>query len=262
MPAAPPLRELQQGFAAALFGDVDGNGVAAWVDGAGLEPSARLRIYEHAIAATLLAALRTSYPGVLALVGEDFFDTLAARYRRQHPSTSGNLQHFGGALADFLADMSEASKLRYLPDVARLEWCRQLTALAADATTVDASRCAEVAVAAPERLRMRLHPSVYLLRSSHAVLSLWQWCHSPSDAAPRVEVGEQVMLWRDGGEVAMAALEPATFRCIEMLAGGHDVATSWAGAREVDNTFDLESCLRDLLGHGLVVAFTDEETSP
>lgn len=259
MPAAPPLRELQQGFAAAVLGGDDG--VAAWVDGAGLEPTARLRIYENAIAATLIAALRTSYPGVLALVGEDFFDTMAARYRHQHPSTSGNLQQFGAALADFIAGMPEVRKLRYLPDVARMEWCRQSAALAADATAVDAPRCAEVAAAAPEHLRLRLHPSVHLLRSAYAVLSLWQWCQSPSDAAPRVDEGEQVMLWRDGGEVAMAALEPATFRCIEMLAGGHDVATAWGGAREVDNTFDLEPCLRDLLGYDLVVAFTDEETS-
>lgn len=258
MPASPSLRELQQGFVAAMLGD--SCGVTAWVVGAGLEPQARLRIYQHAIAANLSDALRTSYPGVLALVGEDFFEAMASRYRRQHPSTSGNLQHFGHALAEFMADMPEASQLRYLPDMARLEWCRQLTALAADASTVDATRCAEVAVTAPEQLHIRLHPSVRLLRSDYAVLSLWQWCKLPTDTAPRVEPGEQLMLWRDEGEVAMAALEPATFRCIEMLAGGHDLASAWISAREVDDTFDLESCLRDLLGHGLVVAFTGEET--
>lgn len=260
MPAAPRLRELQQGFAAAVLGRDDG--VAAWVGGAGLEPAARLRIYEHAIAATLTAALRDTYPGVLALVGEEFFDAVAARYRRQHPSTSGNLQHFGAALADFLTGMPEAATLQYLPDVARLEWCRQLTALAADATTVDALRCAEVAVAAPESLHLRLHPSVHMLRSAHAVLSLWQWCQAPGEAAPRADVGEHVLLWREDGDVAMAALAPATFRCIEMLADGHGVVTAWTSARDVDPAFDLESCLRDLLGHGLVVAFADEETSP
>jgi hypothetical protein len=214
------------------------------------------------MAANLSDALRTSYPAVLALVGEDFFEAMAVRYRRQHPSTSGNLQHFGDALAEFMTDMPEASQLRYLPDVARLEWCRQLTALAADATPVDAPRCAEVAVTAPEQLHIRLHPSVHLLRSDYAVLSLWQWCQSPFGTAPRLDQAELLMLWRDAGEVAMAPLEPATFRCIEMLAGGHDLATAWIGARDIDDTFDLESCLRDLLGHGLVVAFTGEETPP
>lgn len=260
MPAAPRLRDLQQGFAVAVLGRDEG--VSDWIIGAGLEPAARLRIYQHAVAATQGAALRDSYPGVLALVGEDFFDAMAARYRRQYPSTSGNLQHFGASLADFLANMTEARKLTYLPDVARLEWCRQLTALASDAPPVDAMRCAEVAAAAPARLYLRLHPSIHLLRSAHAVLSLWQWCQAPSDRAPSVDEGEQVLLWREDGDVAMATLEPATFRCIEMLAGGNDVATAWAGACNLDHAFDLESCLRDLLGHGLVVAFTDEETSP
>lgn len=260
MSAAPRLRELQQGFVDAVLGrDVR---AADWVVGAGLEPAARLRIYGHSVAATLTAALRDSFPGVLALVGEDFFDAMGARYRQQHPSTSGNLQHFGADFADFIAEMPEAAGLRYLPDVARLEWCRQLAALAADAGTVNALRSAELAAAEPGKLRLRLHPSLHLLRSDYAVLSLWQWCQSPSAAPPSVNEGESVLVWRDGVDVAMAALKPATFRCIEMLAGGDAIATAWAAAREVDDAFDLEICLRDLLGQELVVAFTDEETSP
>lgn len=260
MSSAPRLRELQLGFVDAVLGrDLS---AADWVVGAGLEPAARLRIYEHSVAATLTAALRDSFPCVLALVGEDFFDVMGASYRRQHPSTCGNLQHFGAGLADFIAGMPEAAGLRYLPDVARLEWCRQLAALAADAPVVDAQRCAAVAAAAPEQLRLRLHPSVHMLRSDYAVLSLWQWCQSPSTAPPRVDVGESVLLWRDGSDVAMAALDPGTFRCIELLAGGEAIAAAWSGGRDVDDAFDLEACLRDLLGQGLVVAFTDEETSP
>lgn len=125
-----------------------------------------------------------------------------------------------------------------------------------------APRCAEVALAVPQRLRLCLHPSVHLLRSAYAVLSLWQWCQSPSDATPRVDEGDQVLLWRDGGDVSMVALDLSTFHCIEMLADGHDVAAAWVGARTLDHAFDLESCLRDLLGQGLIVAFTDEETAP
>lgn len=260
MPAVPRLRDLQIGFVDVVLGrDVS---AADWVVGAGLEPAARLRIYVHAVATTLNAALRDSFPGVLSLVGEDFFDAMASRYRLEHPSASGNLQHFGADFADFIAAMPEAAGLRYLPDVARLEWSRQLAALAADAGTVDALRCTVLAAAEPGTLRLRLHPSLQLLRSEHAVLSLWQWCQSPSAAPPSVNEGECVLLWREGTGVAMAALEPATFRCIELLEGAEPVAAAWRGACEVDDAFDLEACLRDLLGQGLVTAFIDEETSP
>lgn len=260
MPAAPRLHELQQGFADAVLGR--GDAVAAWVDGAGLEPAARLRIYRHTVGNTLTAALRESYPAVLALVGDDFFDAMAERYRRAHPSTSGNLQHFGGALAGFIEAMPEARALGYLADVARLEWLRQLTALAADAAPVDAAGRAAAAAVAPDSLRVALHPSLHLLRSGYPVLTLWQWCQAPSAAAPGIDGGgEQVLLWRDGGDVAMALPDPATFRCIERLAEGYSVASAWAAATAVDHGFDLQACLRDLLAQGLVTTFINEESS-
>ena len=93
-------------------------------------------------------------------------------------------------------------------------------------------------------------------------MTLWRWCLTPSAAPPAIDEGEQVLLWRDGAEVAMAVLAPATFRCLELLADGRDVASARAAAHSVDSEFCLESCLRDLLMQGLIVAFSDEEISP
>lgn len=258
MPAAPRLRELQQGFADALSGR--GDAVSTWIEGAGLAPTARLQIYRHAVAGTLEAALRDSYPVVLALVGEDFFEVLVARYRLQHPSTSGNLQHFGAALADFIAQMPEAQALGYLPDVARLEWLRQTAALAAEATAVEAAALVRAAEREPEHLQLWLHPSVQLLRSDHAVLTIWQWCQAADGSELRLDgSAEQVLLWRDGHEVAMALLDPATYACIEALHEGKPLAAACAAATGMDGDFNPEPCLRDLLAQGLIVACNDEE---
>lgn len=258
MPAAPRLHELQQGFAAAVLGRSDD--VAAWVDGAGLDPAARLRIYRNAVAATLDAALHDAFPTVHALVGEDFFEAMAARYREQHPSTCGNLQSFGGALPGFIEAIPQARSLGYLADIARLDWLRQLTVLAPDAAPADARAAADAAAVEPRRLHLRLHPSLHLLHSRWAVLTLWQWCQSPGGPAPRPDRGgESVLLWRDGGEVAMAAVDPATFHCIEVLAAGGDVAAAHRAAMDLDAAFDLQPCLRDLLVQGLVVAFNNQE---
>ncbi|EIL99263.1 DUF2063 domain-containing protein [Rhodanobacter thiooxydans] len=258
MPAAPRLHELQQGFAAAVLGH--GDDVAAWIDGAGLDPAARLRIYRNAVAATLEAALHDTFPTVHALVGEDFFDAMAARYRQRHPSTCGNLQSFGGALPGFIEAMPQARSLGYLADIARLDWLRQLTVLAPDATPADAHAAADAAAVEPRQLHLRLHPSLHLLHSRWAVLTLWRWCQSPVGPAPRPDRGgESVLLWRDGGEVVMAAVDPATFRCIDVLAAGGDVAAAHRAAMDLDAAFDLQPCLRDLLVQGLVVAFNNQE---
>ena len=257
MPTVPRLRELQRSFADALM--ERGDAIEVWIDGAGLDSSARLRIYRHSIAGTQTTALRDSYPTVHALVGDDFFEVLASRYRVRYPSTCGNLQHFGGAMAVFIADMPDVKQLSYLPDVARLDWLRQCAALAADAQPVGPQTSAAAAAVPPERLRMRLHPSLQSLHSVFPVLSIFRWCQSPSDPAPRPDSGaEHVLLWRDGGEVAMAAVEPATYRCIEALGAGRDVAIAWAAATALDSNFDLERCLRDLLARGLIVEFREE----
>lgn len=253
MRAAPSLLELQQGFVAAMLGQ--GDEVSAWIDGAGLAPDARLRVYRHAIAGTLHAALRDTYPVVLALVGEGFFEELAERYRLEHPSSAGNLQHFGAAMPHFIERMPALQALPYLPDVARLEWLRQETALAAEQPALDATALAHWASCEPAELRIDFHPSMHRLSSHHAVLTLWRWCQAPQGVASNPDAGaEHVLLWRDGGEVAMAEVDPATLRCIVALAEGDDLASAYLAATDVDPHFDIQTCLHDLLAHRLIVS--------
>ncbi|MEO5813174.1 MAG: putative DNA-binding domain-containing protein [Rhodanobacter sp.] len=261
MHTAPTLTELQGRFLDALYDDSDAGPIEE-IAGNGLEPPARLRIYRHSCNQIQSAALRAAYPAALALVGAAFFEQTARGYRHARPSASGNLQGFGAGFADYLASLSSLAGYPYLPDVARLEWRRQLAVLAADADTIDTDTPVEMTGTAFHRQHVQLHPSVQLLRSRYAVMTLWRWCLAPSATAPPVDEGEQVLLWRDGVEVAMAVLAPATFRCVELLADGHDVATARAAACSVDNEFDFASCLGDLLAQGLIVTFTDEEISP
>jgi hypothetical protein len=70
-----------------------------------------------------------------------------------------------------------------------------------------------------------------------------------------------VLLWRDGGEVSMAAVDPATYTCIEALSAARDVAAAWGAATAHDANFDLEPCLRDLLAQGLIVEYYEQDRS-
>lgn len=253
MPAAPALRELQRGFADAMLGR--GDAAARWVAGAGLAPAARLRVYANAITGTQTETLRVTYPAVRALVGEDFFEVAAARYRLQHPSTRGNLQAFGDTFAEFLAAMPEAAALAYLPDVARLEWLRQECALAADAAPIDPAALAAPGGDGP--LRLVLHPSLRLLASAHPLLTIWRYAIAPEGGRLQLDGrGEQVVLWRDGGNVALAAMDTASYACVAALAAGRDLDAAHAEALAADADFDLATCLHSLIAQGLVVAFT------
>lgn len=253
MPIAPSLHELQRQFMAALY-DPAAPGPLDAIAGHGLAPAARMRIYRRSCNETQTAALRTTYPAVLALVGDAFFDQTARGYRRVHPSQSGNLQRFGDALPAYLATLPACRSVPYMADVARLEWLRQLTILAPDSAPICAEDLAEAIRSAGDALRTVLHPSLHLLESRHPVLTIWNYALHPGNARLTLgNVGESVVLWREDGEVAMASLDPASFACITALAGRSSLGAARDAAASVDSDFDLGTCLGSLAEHGLII---------
>ncbi|HEU0198525.1 MAG TPA: DNA-binding domain-containing protein [Nevskiaceae bacterium] len=252
MRAAPSLHELQQQFMAALY-DPAKAGPAATVVGNGLTPAARLSIYRRSCNETQTAALRTTYPAVVALVGETSFDQSARNYRRAHPSRSGNLQVFGDALADYLATVPGCRPLPYLPDVARLEWLRQQAILAPSAAPLSPENVADAWHGEAESIRIVLHPSVHCLDSRYPVLTIWNYALRPADTNLVLgNDGENVVMWREEDEVAMDAVDPASFACITALAHELTLDEACTAAVSIDSGFDFAACLESLVAHGLV----------
>lgn len=252
MHTVPALPELQRRFLAALYG-ADESGPVASIAGNGLEPAARLRIYRNSCSAIHAGALRATYPAVLALVGEDYFDQTSRGYRRAHPSHSGNLQRFGAGFAEYLESLPELDTLAYLPDVARLEWLRQECVLAADAAPLSHAAFEDALARTEEPSRIILHPSVRLLASHHPVLTIWHYAmQPPAERLALTGEGENTVLWREDGEVAMDATDASSFACIASLARGDALGAARTEAQARDHAFDLASCLDSFLQHGLV----------
>jgi Putative DNA-binding domain len=260
MPAAPALPEWQRQFLDALY-DAEAPGPLA-IDGHGLEPDARLRIYRHGSEAIHISALRITYPAMLALVGEDCFDQTARGYRRAHPSRAGNLHAFGARFAEYLETLPEMCAFAYLPAVARLEWLRQESALAADAESALPDILTEELAGTGESLRIGLHPSIRLLASAHPILTIWRYAIQPiSERLVLDGEGEHVVLWRQGGEVAMAAVDPPSFACIESLARGDTLEAAHAAAQARDPAFELAGCLASLFRQRLITTLRPHNDS-
>lgn len=254
MHTARALPELQRRFLAALYDD-EAPGPTDAIAGNGLEPSARLRIYRRSCNEIQIGALRAAYPAVFALVGEAFFDQTARGYRHAHPSNSGNLQGFGADFTDHLASLPSLAGYPYLPDVARLEWLRQQAVLAADADPIPPDVLARQLADTDALTRLALHPSVHCLASHHPVLAVWRYATDPTPEDFQLTgAGEQVVLWREDGEVAMATPDAASFACIEALTRGDTRDDAHAAAKAIDSDFDLPACLASLVGRGLIVA--------
>lgn len=253
MPAPPPsLSELQHAFAAVLAGADDAS-LVPWIDARGIDPAARLRIYRHAGYATHVDALATSFPAVRSLLGADAFDGLATRHAAYRGSRSGNLQHYGADFADFLAGAAETAPLPWLAELARLEWLRQQVALAADAPPADA----QALLAALATGGLALRPCVRVFDAACAVLDLWQHAQSPRHEAD-FAVPQSVLLWREDGQVAMRAIDPAQAALVQALLAGatFDHALTAALATAPPNAPD--ALLRPLLEHALFATPTPE----
>jgi len=162
----PALLELQRAFANALQHENE-RGVWAHVADDGFSAPERLRIYRNTCRATLTETLRLSYPAVERLVGREFFDAAAAAFVARHPARSGYLNEYGGEFAAFLAAFAPASRLAYLPDVARFEWALSVAANAPDAPVLEPGVLLAVPAADHAQLRFAAHPSVSSLTLAH-----------------------------------------------------------------------------------------------
>ncbi len=195
-----------------------------------------------------------------ALVGEAFFRAMAAVFVRQAPPRSPILAHYGEGFADFIAAFEPAAAVPYLADIARLETARMRSLHAADAAALSAAD-ARSALADPDRvgdLLLHLHPSVILLRSPHAMVSIWA-AHQGDDAAAElatleVEAAEDALVLRDGLDVIVLRLPSGSAEFLgEVLAGGA-LGRATAAALQAEPCFDPGQLLALLLHHGALTS--------
>lgn len=181
-PHPPTLLELQRAIGQGLLHGIDDD-QCAFVAADGLTPEARLGIYRNTAIATLLGALRLSYPAVQALVGPEFFEGAARLFMEDSPPGSAWLDTYGATFQEFLARMPQASSLAYLPDTARLEWAVNTVLHAPDAKPLDLVRLSQLEEAQRGDVCFVPHPAVRLLQSAFPVDAIWRAVLSRDDCA-------------------------------------------------------------------------------
>jgi hypothetical protein len=229
----PTLLETQRAVRTWL---VDGErAAAAALLADGISPD-RLDIYRNTFVANATRALRLTYPAIHKLVGDKFFEAVAAAFVAQHPPRSACFDDYGEAFAAFLAAFPPAASLAYLADVARLEWAVSRAIHADDAEPLDLARLAALSSEEQERVSFVPHPAVSLLSLA-----------APADA-----------IWRSvlaGDDAALAAVDPAAGAVrllVERGESGPEVsrldAAAWHFAAELCCGFPLGIVLAELPG--------------
>ncbi|MFZ0570530.1 MAG: DNA-binding domain-containing protein [Rhodomicrobium sp.] len=247
------LLELQAGFARALLE----RGEAA---PRGLIRSTRFGVYRNNVFASLTAVLRSRYPVIERLVGEEFFKAAAGLFIAAHPPSTPVLIEYGERFPAFLESFDPARGVPYLADVARLEWLRHTAFHAADRKPLTAQSLAPVPPEEAATLTFKLHPSVGLIASPYPIVSVWET--NAYDAEVRAIgpgfPGEAALAVRPELEVTVLRLDPAEYAFTAALEGGANLGDAAAIASALDS-FSLAQALSKLIAAGAFAGFTSQK---
>jgi hypothetical protein len=236
--------EMEAAFHAALWQADPPPGLAA-PEG---EEARRFSVYRNNVQHGLTRALAARFPVVEQLVGHVFFTAMARVFIAGAPPAHPVLLSWGEALPGFLDGFPPVAHLPWLSDVARLELARGRAYHAADAAPVDP---AALAAAEPERIRLRLHPSVEFFASPHPAVRIWA-AHQPGAAAfaPAAGPDHALVARRPDFAVVVEPLDAGTHDVLSALAAGLPLGQA---AEDIDPTAALTLLLR----HGLITAIED-----
>lgn len=175
----------------------------------------RFDVYRNNVAVSLTQALETGFPTVRKLVGDDFFKAMAGIYLRANPPSDPRLALYGSSFPGFLARFEPVRRLRYLPDIARLDLGLRQSYHAADAAPFDTTGLAPAAVLS---LKPRLAPATLVMSSRHPVFAIWRY-NTETGAAKPDAAPQDVLIARKGYDPAPHLLPPGGLTLARALKG-------------------------------------------
>ena len=253
----PPLHELQSRMMTALLeGTPEAAAHLVAAPAGGTAPAGRaaataraalqLGVYANTLRSNFEAALRSTYPAILRLVGEEYFRQVARGFQRRRPSLSGDLNQAGEHFPAYLAGLHAADDFRYLGDVARLEWLIQEALLAAEHAPLDLQKMAGVAPSAYDGLRFELHPSLRLFASPYPALRIWK--ANVGEAEPGIiDLGDGpvcLMVMRHRARLQFENLSAGEYRLLAELQRGMPFAAAIDAAAACDERFEATLALQ------------------
>lgn len=213
----------------------------------------RFDVYRNNRVVSLLEALRSTYPAIKQLVGDEFFKASATAFIDANPPTQPVMAEYGKHFGRFLSSLPNTGNLPFLNDIAELEWHRLQAYHCSDAPVLDSSALAEISPESIMGLRVQCHPAVHCVVSIWPVGSIWTICTDDSGANPDahknvdMRQGEAVLITRPGMDVQINRIDAAAAVFLEALQNDETLGYSAEVALEYDNHFNAGEHLTGLL---------------
>lgn len=221
----------------------------------GIPATKRFDIYRNNVLVSLTEALANRYPVVQTLVGDKFFQAAAREFVIHHPPQSPVMLHYGTAFPEFLENFPPAASVPYLGDVARLESARRSAYHAKNENPLDPSRLEQVSPEQLDRLVFNTHPSLCLIESEYAVLSIWQANSQGTELDVPAATPQSVMICRPHFDVEVRALPLGAYAFLAALQQGQTLGAAAQAGLLANPAFDLATTLTGALSAGVFTQF-------
>ena len=219
---------------------------------AALEPDIKSRfdVYRNNVFASLIEALKDSFPVIEKLLGEDYFRGLAREFITASPPSSPVLLEYGQGFAGFLENFPPLQEMIWLADVARLEMAWLEAYHAADARPLSSDALAGIASKKLAQTRLILHPSARLICSPWPILSIWQANQEEEEEEQEINLdqgGEDILILRPHAGVELHRLGPGSALFIKSLLHKACLDDARQAAMAQSDEFDLAANLARLI---------------
>jgi hypothetical protein len=213
----------------------------------------RFAVHRNNMVVGLVNVISACFPVVEKLVGQDFFAGMAGAFVKAQPPRTPVLATYGDEFPNFIDTFVPARDLPYLVDVARIEAARARAYHAADAASLGANELRGIDVDVLAALRVRLHPSLEIVRSDHPIVTIWAMNSGEHKLAPIGSwSGEDALVVRPYLDVEVRRLPPGGAAFLLALADGATLGAAADAAFAESEEFDLTVNLAQLLGSGVV----------
>jgi hypothetical protein len=250
------LKQIQSLFAESIYANDEE--ILTAIKPNTLDNSQRLQIYKDNVLINLSQNLKVKYEAICKLVDERFFKYAASEYIKTNRPTSGNIDEYGENFADFLRDFKPTSDLKYLPDIARLEWALHTAYFAADANKIDAVALSQVNPEKLGELKFSLHPSAKIIVSNFPIDKIYRMTMENTNENIDITAGgENILVVRPEYKIEMIIIDNAETVFLDALQNGWNLFQAFEVAESKDKTFDVGGALQKFVGNGTFASFTN-----
>ncbi len=214
-------------------------------------------IYRNGYYRSTIDTLLSNYPAVLALVGDDYFRSLAKQYVSEFPPCVGSLVGYGHEFASFVAEHDVSRQLPYLSDIARLDraWLNVYFAAENAPITTDEISTLMGRVGDIAMQQLVLCAATDIVSLDYAVTPVWQKLKEAGRLKIAIEVlknPEYVLVWRQHSEVLIRSLPSVEYEFLSGLNAGLNLGEAAEFAVQHDTEFDLTEFFSNLITAGLL----------